>query len=311
MTMRAPSGLAKKLNKVLRKFGLRLVAVAPREEELADASRGASLAERIAVLEARPDAEMIRDVTQYAMKAHWRTIDMVEQCYGTFKPDRCPLCGHKPDHGAFEELVSQCLFQGGRLVRHVCPKCQVTFGPQKMFRLDEEMVDLEYRNLYNVYSEGTSIDSIIRTFHLLSPHKQGTYLDFGCGGTWSAAIQQLRKDGWNIYGFEPSAKHASEYVFSSWEQIEGRTFDGIFSHNVLEHLFDPAGTTKRLGNLLTSGGRIVHATPCFEYRYEFSRFHIFFFTGRSPYVLADMANMSIVDWVRDGEFIACTMHRSV
>ncbi|QNT68233.1 class I SAM-dependent methyltransferase [Defluviicoccus vanus] len=298
------------LNKGLGKLGLRIIAAPPGKDDVGDADPSATLAARIATLEARADAQATRSVIQYAMKAHWRTIDMLEQLSGSSEPDACPLCDHKAVDDAFATRVSQCLFYGGTLIRHACPNCQVIFGPQKMLCLDAAMIDLEYRNLYNIYAEGTSTSSIIRTFHLLLPTKEGTYLDFGCGGAWSEAIEQLREDGWNIYGFEPSAERRSDYVFTSWEDIEARTFDGIFSHNVLEHLFDPAGTTKRLGALLTAGGRIVHATPCFAYCYEFSRFHVFFFTGRSPQVLADLAGMSIIDWETDGEFIACIMQKS-
>jgi len=187
----------------------------------------------------------------------------------------------------------------------------VIFGPQKMFRLDAQLVDLEYRNLYRIYSEGTRKESVIRAFHLLEPRKSGVYLDFGCGGEWSEAIELLRQEGWNIFGFEPNARNSSAHVFSTWAEVEARKFDGIYSHNVLEHLFDPIATNKRLGHLLAEGGRLVHATPCFEYRYEISRFHIFFFTGRSPQLLAEKSGMIIADWVRDGEFIACIMKASV
>jgi 2-polyprenyl-3-methyl-5-hydroxy-6-metoxy-1,4-benzoquinol methylase len=179
-----------------------------------------------------------------------------------------------------------------------------------MLALDEEMLDLDYRNLYRIYSEGNSSESIIRTFQLLKPKKDGVYLDFGCGGEWSETIQGLRQEGWNIYGFEPSATHSSEHVFSTWAEIEAMQFDGILSHNVLEHLFDPAATTRRLGELLSPGGRIVHATPCFDYRFDFSHYHVFFFTGKSPEILADRSGLQITDWVRDGEFIACTMQKT-
>lgn len=254
--------------------------------------------------------QSIRNVIRYAMKAHWRTVDLIEQVSGADKPTVCALCGHKADKSAFEPIASECAFLGGRLLRHKCPNCEVIFGPQKMLHLDPEMLDLDYRNLYRIYSEGNSTESVIRTFHLLAPKKDGIYLDFGCGGEWSETILQLRKEGWNIYGFEPSASNSSEHVFSKWEEVEARKFDGILSHNVLEHLFDPTGTTKRLSQLLSPGGRIAYATPCFEYRYEFSHYHVFFFTGRSPDVLAENSGMRIVDWIRDGEYIACIMKAS-
>jgi len=262
---------------------------------------------RVEKLEARPDENSIKNVIRYAMKAHWRTVDLIEQVSGADKPAACPLCGDRADSTGFKEVISHCRFFGGKLVRHECPNCEVIFGPQKMFALDPEMLDLDYRALYSVYAEGDSTQSIIRTFHLLKPTKDGVYLDFGSGGEWSDAIQVLREQGWNVLGFEPSVNHASEHVFSKWEEVERSRYDGIFSHNVLEHLFDPVGTTRRLRDLLTPGGRLVHATPCFSYSFEYSHYHVFFFTGRSPDVLSERAGMAIAEWVRDGEFIACVM----
>jgi hypothetical protein len=319
--------LAEFVNKLLRKTGLQIVRTSTLEdlvlnnykykEQVIEAANfeqeierfNSSLESRIAALEARPDEQALQNVIRYAMKAHWRTVDLIEQVSGSDKPSTCPLCGHNGSEGDFKELISQCAFLGGRLLRHVCPSCEVIFGPQKMLALDEEMLDLDYRNLYRIYSEGNSSESIIRTFQLLKPKKDGVYLDFGCGGEWSETIQSLRQEGWDIYGFEPSATHSSEHVFSTWAEIESMQFDGILSHNVLEHLFDPAATTRRLGALLSPGGRIVHATPCFDYRFDFSHYHVFFFTGKSPEILADRSGLHITDWVRDGDFIACTMQK--
>jgi hypothetical protein len=264
---------------------------------------------RLDALEARTE-QSIQNLIRYTMKAYWRNVDLIDQLTGADKPSICPLCGQDAPLDGFKEIASNCIFHGGRLLRHERPNCNVIFGPEKMFALDSEMIDLEYRNLYRIYSEGNTTNSMVRTFHLLKPKKTGFYLDFGCGGEWSEAIQLLRAEGWNIYGFEPSATHSSQQVFSNWDELIDKKFDGILSHNVLEHLLDPAGTTKRLSNLLTDDGRIVHATACFEYRYHFTRFHVYFFTGKSSEILAEQAGMRIVDWVRDGEYIACALQKS-
>lgn len=299
------------VNKALKKMGYQIVRRNSLERliqtEATVPSAIADIENRITNLETHANAKTIDNLIRYTMKAHWRTIDLIETIARDDKPKHCQLCGYQDNVDAFEPFEANCIFSGGRLLRHRCPSCEVIFGPQKYFKLDEEMLNLEYSNLYKIYSEFDSTASTIRTFHLLKPSSEGIYLDFGCGGEWSEAISQLRQLGWNIYGFEPSANNSSEFVFSTWEEVEKMQFDGIFSHNLLEHLLDPAGITKRLAKLLKSEGKIVHATACFEYAYEFSRFHVFFFTGRSPEKLAALANMKIVDWVRDGEYIACTL----
>ena len=113
------------------------------------------------------------DLVRYAMKAHWRAIDLIDQGRGILHPRACALCGHLEDNMNFEELTSHCIFQGGRLLRYKCPACDVIFGPEKMFALDDEMLQLEYKLLYSIYSEGDSTASTIRAFHLLNPTPNG------------------------------------------------------------------------------------------------------------------------------------------
>lgn len=266
-----------------------------------------ALEARVAGLERGQADQPLKDLIRYAMKMHWRTIDQLEWMRGDAPPSTCPLCGHRAQGAVFTEVRSVCKFLGGELIRHTCPACGVIFGPQKMFALDAEGLDLEYRNLYRIYSEGDSADSLERAFGLLGMERGRAYLDFGSGGGWSSGLARLRSKGWDVIGFEPSAENPSEHVLTSWEALESRRFHGIVSHNVLEHLFDPIGVNARLRRLLEPGGRIIHVTPCFEYRYDFTRFHVFFFTGRSPEVLARGSGMVITDWVRDGEFMACIM----
>ena len=48
----------------------------------------------------------------------------------------------------------------------------------------------------------------------------------------------------------------------------------------------------------------------FEYRFAFTRFHVFFFCGRSIFELAQRCGLSVDRWVRDGEFSACVLEKS-
>jgi hypothetical protein len=72
---------------------------------------------------------------------------------------------------------------------------------------------------------------------------------------------------------------------------------------VLEHLRHPVDELKTMSSLLPAGGMMSHATPCFEYRFEFTRFHLFFFLGRSREFLTDRAGLQRVDYVADGDFM--------
>lgn len=327
--MTAYSKLAIAANSILRWFGLQIIKTDTLEDLYSnqDSMQGidvsenkssavqhqnnseiAALINRIQALEESQPEESVKNIVNYMMRAHWRTIDFFESISPLNERLNCPICGCA-NNNDFKVLTSESIFNGGKLSRYKCSDCGVIFGPTKMLSLDPSMLDLEYRNLYRIYSEGDTTESTIRTFHLLNPCKDGIYLDFGCGGEWSKAISDLRSQGWNIYGFEPSALNSSAFVFSTWEEVQNHRFDGIISHNVLEHIIDPVDTNTQLASLLKDGGTIVHATPCFEYLYEFSHLHVFFFTGNSANILADRSGMKITNWTRDNEFIACSMSR--
>lgn len=86
-------------------------------------------------------------------------------------------------------------------------------------------------------------------------------------------------------------------------------FDGVFSNNVLEHLRYPVEDLKAISAILNQGGRMSHATPCFEYLYEFTRLHLFFFLGRSRELLVEKAGLTTTDFVKDGEFMCLVLEK--
>lgn len=75
------------------------------------------------------------------------------------------------------------------------------------------------------------------------------YLDWGCGGAWSRTISQLRREGWDVWGYEPSAEAPGDFVVNQRSAI-GAQFDGIFSNNVIEHFRDPVGQFNDFHQLL-------------------------------------------------------------
>jgi len=60
-------------------------------------------------------------------------------------------------------------------------------------------------------------------------------------------------------------------------------------------------------DLLQPGGKMAHATPCFEYLYEYTRFHLFFFLGRYHQLFADKADLAVCDFIKEGEFMVCLL----
>jgi SAM-dependent methyltransferase len=162
-----------------------------------------------------------------------------------------------------------------------------------MLDLTPEELDAEYRELYSVYREEATEFSVLWTFSLLDPRPSGCYLDFGCGPD-PAPLRVLRSLGFDAGGFDPVAGTGDPLVTTDWDALGEQRYDGIITHNVLEHLVDPVATTRQLAGLLAPGGRLIHATECFDEVITDTRFHLWFFTGRSPAVLAERAGLQIV-----------------
>ena len=78
------------------------------------------------------------------------------------------------------------------------------------------------------------------------------------------------------------------------EEVLNNKFDIIYSNNFIEHLIEPFNNIKYLLNLLEKNGCLIFISSCFEYCYEFTHFHTFFFIGRSIDKLCEKLNMKLV-----------------
>jgi len=301
-----PMNLAKFINQIFARFDVAMVRKATLERLAGDQQAERRVDELALALKEIKDAAELnhRQQLRHQISTKWDIIDVLEHDRILATELSCPLCDYRGEVDKFGEFVTSCIFGGGELIRHQCPECDVIFGPKKMLRLSGAELSRDYEWHYQVFSEGDSTIQEVRAFHALTPERNGVYLNWGAGA-WSKTVDVLRQDGWNVYGYEPhgSASTSGPYLISDKEQLSAMRFDGIFSNNLLEHLRYPVRELSMMRDLLKNGGRMSHATPCFEYLYEFTRFHLFFFLGRSRSILADKAGLRIDDFVSDGEFM--------
>jgi transposase-like protein len=248
--------------------------------------------------------QQIERLTEYTISTRWALTDTI---YASTLPGRlitCPLCQHAGTRDTYTLRVSECQFAGGRLERYQCPDCDLVFGPMKMLDLTEQQLATEYRVLYATYSEANSTASETRSFNACEPKRAGIYLNWGCGA-WSETIDELRGTGWDVWGYEPTVPPQSPYVAGSHAEISAK-FDGIFSNNVIEHLRDPITEFSIMRSYLKPSGAMTHSTPCYELAYENTRFHLFFYLGRSVELLAAKTGLKVIDRQSDGEYLSVT-----
>lgn len=241
--------------------------------------------------------DKIQTISRQLMGVKWKQIDEIA---AREEKDtdmiHCNICGYHAVRGSFETKETECIFNGGKLVRYVCPECGVIFGPTKFMKLTQEEIDEDYKVHYYGFSEGSSFDKEIEAFYMLNPDKDGIYLNYGCG-CWSKSIQKLRAEGYNVYGYEPYAPETDNpYMITSQEELVKMKFDGIYSNDLLEHLLDPVTDLQWMKTLLMHpDSKMAHSTACYIYKYEYTRFHTHFFTGDSLEVMCKKAGLEIVD----------------
>lgn len=233
---------------------------------------------------------MLRD--RIALK--WEILDAMDPLRFPAESNvSCRICGHTAQKNSFEKIVAHCVFGGGSLERFGCPSCGCIFGPLKVLSLTPKQLSDEYVRHYSVYAEGDSTEAELRAFRSLKPDRSGRYLNYGCGA-WSRSIEVLRNEGYNVWGYEPYAPPSSPFIISSEAELEKEKFDGIFSNNLLEHLQDPVAYFEAMKSLVRPEASLAHATPCYYYAYDFTRFHLFFFTGHSINIICERTGYEVV-----------------
>ena len=274
---------------------------------MTDPAGGASQGDRLAGLETRiarleASEKALRD---WAVPAVWNALDRLDARSPDLAPPVCLACAHTGPTDSFPPHVDACVFGGGRLERRECPACGCIFGPTKYLDTPQSLVAADYRLLYAHYSEGDSTEAEVRAFHALEPKPGGLYLNWG-SGAWSGTVDRLRAEGWDVWGYEPHApvlKDGGDHPFVVRTRGEvSALFDGVFSNNVIEHLFDPADAFADFAANLRPGGRMAHASPCYDYAFAFTRFHVFFPTGDAPARLGARAGLPLVAAEDDGDF---------
>lgn len=240
-----------------------------------------------------------KDLIKSQTRSKWEAIDIWHEFRYSDCQISCRICDYKDHINNFKKLIAQCMFEGGKLERYECPQCGLIFGPLKFLLLDETSLANEYKHLYEIYAEPDTTDYEVRTFMALNPKKDGIYLNYG-SGAWSNSIRILREQGWNIFGYEPYVSPNNSFTTNKEDAVASTKFDGIFSHNLIEHVQDPLQLFQFMKSLLRDNScKMAHSTACYNYAAEHTRFHVHFFTGKSIDYLCDKVGLQITNKAHD------------
>jgi len=252
--------------------------------------------------ELKENERKLGSIARDTIRTKWRFMDYTLPL--TDISDReiqCGICKYKNEVKTFKTLETDCKFEGGHLIRYVCPECGVIFGPLKFSDQTEQELDDDYIVHYTGFNEGDSTDKEIAAFMQLKPEKGKTYLNYGCG-SWSNSIKELQDEGYIIYGYDPypGDSTGNPFIIKKREELRKMWFDGLFSNDLLEHLPDPAKELAFMKSLLNHpSAKMAHSTSCYKYMYEYTRFHMYFFTGRSLDVITENAGLTHGELIAD------------
>lgn len=146
----------------------------------------------------------------------------------------------------------------------------------------EEAIDF-YENRYKVgYMDEWPVEKKQRVFEILRSlplPETGEALDYGCGnGVFTDLLRQALPK-WKIYGSDISQNAVTNaitrfpectFFVSDNDQKSEKKFDFLFSHHVLEHVFDIEKAMSEINDYLKPQASIMHILPCgnedsFEY----------------------------------------------
>lgn len=212
---------------------------------------------------------------------------------------QCPICNYQGYN--FKIFESDCIFipiEGidQHLIRHQCPYCDVIFGTQQMLKLTTEKLGEAYKKLFDSgYRDGNEITTNYELVNLLTlqifcSNTNGVYINWGAGT--SVAADKAKLLGYTLFNFDPFVVGDLPPSYITMDRINTMKFDGIISHNLLEHLQDPISELKLMKSLLKPGANMIHSTACYKYSYEYTKYHLFFFEGKSLGVICDKAGLN-------------------
>jgi len=174
----------------------------------------------------------------------------------------CEICGSVSIH--FDFALGDY-----RIMR--CRRCG--FGRPQPLPTEDEILRL-YHDSYGPRAICDTSDfrerkNVVRTISRLCP-PPARVLDVGCG--FGQYLDIARRCGFRTFGVEPDRSRAAEAIRKghnvqigvlSHSTFQGVYFDVVIFSHVIEHLSDPAGVVKQIGEHMVRNGLLFIATPNF------------------------------------------------
>lgn len=114
-------------------------------------------------------------------------------------------------------------------------------------------------------------NKIIEVIRELPLPKEGCALDFGCGNGELTEVIRQALPAWSVYGTDLSPKaidnaqsyfHECTFFGEEDSQLNRNKFDLVFTHHVLEHVYDLEKVFGQINDYLKPNAFMLHFLPC-------------------------------------------------
>jgi SAM-dependent methyltransferase len=129
-----------------------------------------------------------------------------------------------------------------------------------------------YENRYrNGYMDDWDVEVKKRSFGVirnLDLPEIGAALDYGCGNGVLTQLLSVALPKWKIYGTDISSQAIAnaEMRYPQFhffvDEAQMQKFDLVFTHHVLEHVYDIDRTINHVQSFLKPNGHVLHVMPC-------------------------------------------------
>ena len=227
-----------------------------------------------------PDSPAIK-----RQKIRWKNIKQPNPQY-LF----CTICGNNDKLANYKIFEADDIFNAGKLIRYECPSCKTIFGDLRFLQMPISEINKDYEDLYSYFSEGDTTSYILTVLENLDCFKDKSlkYLDYACG-RWNKVIPELRNRDYDIIGYD---KYVSEGGYTT-NNLGDLKFDVIYNCNFIEHLINPLQDIQEIIKHLKPGGYLIFISPCFEYCYDFTHYHTFYFNDTSLAHIGNKLNLKM------------------
>lgn len=193
------------------------------------------------------------------------------------KLERCRVCGS----GSQASWRRSCRDTSNTLdIRFAYVRCRDCRAAQLSSGPDRDAASAFYPDEYTPYNRPSPAvaalfdprhsprNAVQRALHQLytpAGSDGARFLDYGCGSP--ATLNAAREAGWSTTGvdFSPlvvdAVRRAEHDALFPEDLSDGQQFDLVRGNHVIEHVYDPSETLRRLVRLLKPGGALHLATP--------------------------------------------------